>query len=244
MGLFNRAKPIVSSEQLDWLIEHYDWLEDRVQFPDEGVPLVRPTEDYFTRPPTEGHERAEHIFNEVRDLMGMSEWRCRLSAQAEDANPVVGDLLIVQNVPNSPLGTFRVEPKSNDNVVVTYNPSEISNPYSLIATFAHELSHYLLHNCFSDRPRRDTDEECLTDLLAIASGFGLFLADSRFQFSQFQGVTNQGWQTKGAGYLSEREIITALALFLSRNDIEATEAKPYLKPHLWKLLKRAMAALG
>lgn len=173
------TRSVVEVEQKEWIVDHYDWLLNSMSELKSVRPVVLPSEEFFSRPPALGHQKALHIFEEVKLLMGMSEWPCRLQPQED---PSVGEVLYVANAPQDPLGTFSVEEISNDNVIITYNPKSLANPHSLIATFAHELSHYLLASCPEPRPYEGTDEECLTDLLAIVCGFGVFLANSSFNF--------------------------------------------------------------
>lgn len=236
-GLFFGPKNVVGKDQEDWICEQYLWLIENIGFPNEPVPLITPTATFFNDLPENGHERARHIFSEVKRHMGLNEWPCELVAQEEDINPQVGETLIVENIPVTPLGTFSVT--SKDTVTISYNPKELSDNQSLISTFAHELSHYVLACCDKPRLGDEKDEEFLTDLFAIASGFGLFLANSEFNFRQFRGPFSQGWQTSGSGYLTEREVIFALTLFMQRNKYNIVQAETYLKKHLYSLLKEA-----
>ncbi|MEL7524292.1 MAG: hypothetical protein AAFN16_00905 [Pseudomonadota bacterium] len=238
-GLFSSKKNIVEAEQEHWLLTQSAWLDANVGFSNTPVPLVTPTDRFFTRPPSGGHERAQHVFQDVKQLMGMQDWDCILREQEEDINPHVDELLVVQNLPQSPLGTFRVESAEEFKIVITYNPANLSNTHALIATFAHELSHYLLACCDAKRTCDIEEEEFLTDLLAIKCGFGLFLANAKFNFNQFNDGLTQGWRSSSSGYLTEHEIIFALMVFLHQNDHDIEEAKPYLKSHLYSLLKSA-----
>jgi hypothetical protein len=58
----------------------------------------------------------------------------------------------------------------------------------------------------------------------------VFLANARWH----------GWRIGRAGYLPEADLIFALALFLRARGLKADEACGSLKPHLAKLLRRAM----
>lgn len=239
LGFFAGPKNIIDKDQEDWILEQSAWLDDNVGFPDTPVPLFLPTEDFFSRPPESGHERALHVFEDVRSLMGLENWPCELVAQEEDIDPRVGEFTVVQNAPQTPLGTFGVDAQSEQLVVITYNPNTLANVHSLIATFAHELSHYVLAVCDKERTCTVEQEEHLTDLMAIKSGFGLFLANSAFNFGQFSDGFSQGWSTSGQGYLSEREILFALALFMRQNTHDLIEIRPFLKDHLYSSLKKA-----
>ena len=64
--LFLKPKSIVDKDQEDWIRDQYDWLIENVGFPNKSEPLILPTHDYFTTPPKGGHNKAEHIFNDVK----------------------------------------------------------------------------------------------------------------------------------------------------------------------------------
>lgn len=93
--------------------------------------------------------------------------------------------------------------------------SQLKNPLSLIATVAHELSHYILLG----EGRIDENDEYLTDLVAIVYGFGIFLGNSRFTYSSFSNYKESGWQMSSKGYLPEQIIAYAMAwLCVYRNE--------------------------
>jgi hypothetical protein len=74
-------------------------------------------------------------------------------------------------------------------------------------------------------------------------GFGVFLANARFQMEPFSDGAMQGWRMGHSGYLPEADLIFALALFLRAKEFQADDACRSLKPHLAGLLRRAMKQL-
>lgn len=172
----------------------------------------------------------------------MDEWNCKLERQEEDVEAKIASTLIVQNTPNNPLGTFQA--KENNEIVITYNPSLLGNPAQLVATYAHELAHYLTA-CTSEEPPGGWDNwEFVTDIAATFLGFGVFMANSAFNFQQYADIDSQGWQYNRNGYLSEAEHIFALAIFLELQGTPIEPALPHLKPNLKKLLKQAVKQLS
>jgi hypothetical protein len=125
-------------------------------------------------------------------------------------------------------------------IEISYNPSQVRRPESLISTFAHELAHYLIHSVDTPTPGGEDFEEHATDLVAVFMGFGVFLANSAFTFSQYTDVDSQGWQTFAQGYLPESELTYCLAVFLHLKEIDRTTVEPYLDKNLRKVLKTAM----
>ncbi|MGD0192869.1 MAG: hypothetical protein ABSD74_19200 [Rhizomicrobium sp.] len=198
----------------------------------KSSPLVRPTGDFF--PPTDarGHARAEHIFACVKQHAGMTDWPCQLIAQPESSPLKVGELASLEPVSGSPpLGTFGVE--RGGEVTITYDPAKLSEPMTLVATFAHELAHYLLATVREEAPGGHEMHEYATDLMTVFLGFGMFGANGSFNFSQFHSAGTHGWQWSRAGYLRERDWAFALAAFLMLRGEETGSLKPLLKRHLY-----------
>lgn len=103
----------------------------------------------------------------------------------------------------------------------------------MIATIAHELSHFILLG----ENRIEENDEYLTDLTAIAYGFGIFLGNSRFQHSKFQNISHSGWQMSSQGYLPEQVIAYAM-VWLSNYRGESTEYNKYLNKEMSKFFSQ------
>ena len=242
-GIF-KAKPILSKENLDFQIATFKWLLKNFGGKDfyEDTKLILPTNEYFPSKVEDPDEIAISMFNSVKKYAGMEDWPCKLEEQDEDVNTQVAPTLAVQNAPTSPMGTF--EAKENNEIVITYNPDLVNNPMQLVATYAHELAHYLTGSGQEEPPGGWDNWEFATDIAATFLGFGIFMANSAFNFNQFTEVDSQGWQYSSNGYLSEEEHIYSLAIFLGLQGISDDTVLPHLKPHLKTLLKKAVTELS
>lgn len=241
-GLFKK-KPLLSEEDVLFQIETYKWLMKHFggdEFYQDTV-LVLPTSEFFPTRVTNEEEAALATFLQVKKLAGIENWDCVLVAQDEDPDPKVGETLLVQGNEASPLGTFSV---TEDKVQITYNPSLLKNPTQLVATMAHELSHYLTAMTNDEPPGGWGNWEFATDLTAVFLGFGVFMANSAFNFQQFTDFDAQGWKSNRSGYLTETELCYALAIFCELKNIPISEAAIHLKPNLKKLIKRCAGELN
>jgi hypothetical protein len=210
--------------------------------------IVFPTSAFFPGRPAVTHAFAESIFQQTRQHAGMADWACRLEAQEDDPNPLVAPTLLVQNAPNSPAGTFRT---TQQDVLITYHPKLLSDPMSLIATFAHELAHYRTAGFAEPPPGGWEVWEPVTDLAAVFLGFGIFLSNSRFSFSQHSDGQTMGWRWRQQGYLSEPELLHMHAIVVALLGAQPSETLAHLKPSLrgvfkrvWKDVNRAPDALA
>lgn len=244
MFWFGRKSP-VDEETEDWIVACWRWLLDNLNGLEElrRFPLVLPNMAFF--PPTrkEGHEKAQHVFQTVAELCGAGAWPFDLVSQEEGFNPNLGPLAVVQNVQPEPAGTFSYRPDKR--LTVSYDPALLERPSNLIATFAHEIAHAIMLGIEQEVPGGLEMEEYATDVATVFLGFGVFGANSAFEFQQFSdvGTGTQGWSVQGTGYLTEAEWAFAIAIFLSlRNESMASVAE-WLKPTPGTLLKKAMRYL-
>ncbi|TDF38417.1 hypothetical protein EYS14_12110 [Alteromonadaceae bacterium M269] len=243
LGLF-KSEPLISENDREFQIASFKWLLGNFGGDDfyKNTYLVLPTKEYFPSQVQSEDDVAIETFKAIKKHANMVDWPCSLKKQQGDVDAVVAPTIVVQNTPKSPLGTFQVGDK--DEAVITYNPNLVGNPTQLVATLAHELAHYLTASGGEEPPGGWENWEFATDIAATFMGFGIFMANSAFNFTQFSNSDSQGWQSNRSGYLSESEHIYALAIFLQLKKLPSDKALTYLKPHLRKLLKKAMKEIN
>ena len=242
---FFSSRPVLDEGTTAWLFDAYAWALESFGSDKffQHTELVLPNDQFFPDKLEAVDDVAETLFTRVREHAGMAEWPCRLVAQEEDIDPVVAPAVLLKGAPSGPAGTFSVDVRRNE-VQISYNPSQLGRPEALIATFAHELAHYLGHSVEEAPPGGDDFEEYATDLLAVFMGFGVFLANSAFTFSQYTDVHSQGWSAHSQGYLSEEQLTYALAMFLALKGMDKETVEPYLDRNLRKVLKRSLREIG
>jgi hypothetical protein len=219
-----------------WIYIHYLWLEEHLPERSEAQgrrDFVLPNKAWFPEPFRRDHTGAEALFRRIQQLMGMAEWDCVLE-QSEDVDQrtvrALGSSgMLGQWTFSGAAGTYQ---QSRDRkVLITYSESLLADPAALVATLAHELCHYLLAGTGSEPPCGWKQLEPLTDLSAVVEGFGVFLCNSAFSFSQFTSYDSQGWSYKRAGYLTEAELGFSLAVFTVRNRLDPGQVVHLLKPN-------------
>ena len=236
-------KSLLSEEDTFFQIECFKWLLKHFGGDDfyKYAQLVLPTEKYFPAFVNSSELAAQKTLEQVMKYAGMGNWPVTLRAQEEDPNFQVASTITVQNAEHSPLGTFSVN--ENNEGIITYNPKIVAHPIQMIATFAHELSHYLTGTAPEPPPGGWENWEFATDIGATFLGFGIFLANAAFSFRQYSSVESVGWETSTSGYLTEAEHSYSLALFLRLKDIEPELALPHCDRNIKTFLKRALAEI-
>jgi hypothetical protein len=243
ISLFGPRLP-VDGDELEWQLATFKWL--RREFGGAPAELVLPTPEWFPPSSRGGHGRVEDLFGHVRRSAGMEDWPCELRAGRSD-RPIDARnaLLLRHDGAPAPCGTFATAAGDGDRrVVITYNPALADDITAMIATFAHELGHYLMSTAVSDPPGGWALHELHTDLTAVWLGFGLFMANSARSFSQFQNATEAGWSSRTQGYLGEGALVTALAVFQRLAGRDPLDAGPWLKDYLASDLKGAARYLA
>lgn len=242
-GLF-KTKPLLSQQDSEFQIATWQWLLRHFGGDDfyQHTHLVLPTKEFFGMQLDSNDDAALKTFARVKELANLTEWPCRLEKQSADAQTKVAPTLAVQNAPQGPAGTFSLQ--DNNEIVISYNPNITTNPVQMVATFAHELAHYLTATSQEPPPGGWENWEFATDIAATFMGFGVFQANAAFNFSQHSDVESQGWQFNRSGYLTEAEHIYSLAIFLKLKNISTDKALAHIKPGLRKMLKRAIKTVN
>jgi hypothetical protein len=107
-------------------------------------------------------------------------------------------------------GLFLNKNDGNDKYLIALDESLLKVPDSLIAVMAHELAHVKLLG----EKQLDENDELLTDLFTVFSGFGIFGANDSFHFSQ----SSDRWSFGKRGYLNIDEWAYSLALMAFMRD--------------------------
>lgn len=252
MGWFTSTS--IDTDMLEWEIIRWNWLLANLgaRFDFSRIPLVMPTRDHFPVGGGTPEQNASAIFRRVQTFFGVETWPCRLEPFDEAASLVnnAAPILACPETSQGAAGYF--EQNESREIVIRYNRNQLRDPISLIATMAHEVSHYVLATVRVPPPGGNDQREPLTDLTAVLFGFGIFLADSSFHFSQWQSGGYQGWSSRGQGYLSQHALSLALALFCTTKNLPLEPVQKFLTPnprHYFKayakeLLKRHGALIA
>ena len=230
-------RPVLDPEPAEWHLEGFEWLLRECGGGETywRSRLVLPTAEFFPASPATGHALALEMFERTRTLCGLDEWPIELVV---DENPLA-DLY------HDPGHTeWDVDPgrpaaglylgQENGRVTIAYSPPLLRHPLHLIATFAHELAHALIHGVEAALPCEPEEEEFLTDLAVAYLGFGVIGANASY--------TPESVLT-GLGYLPERDLTFDTALFVALGNGVAADARAHLKPRLRPVFDAALAQL-
>lgn len=239
-----RRKPLLDADTASWHLDNFEWLvrnfARRHGF--SKMSLVLPAPGFFKNNGEQGHKRAQLLFDQVKAYCGIN----------EHINLVGGD-----DVPSS-YGAPSVDDISYDGfaaglyysgggvkeATISYASYLLEDSQTLITVFAHELAHYVLDcDVASLPPIADGEDEYLTDLTAVFLGFGVFFANNALRRDKVGNAGQEYLQLARAGYLPERDLIFATAIFIAVRELDPGPAIKCLKPHLAAFLNRALSDL-
>ena len=247
IGLFSLFGPRlpIDEDELEFQLATFKWL-NREFGGLASSRLVLPTPDFFPSARSRRRVPARLLFDDVIRAAQMTQWPCELRTGDNDRPIDAGNAHLIQHEgPNAPCGTFSIEEgRDGRYAVITYNPDMENDQQALVATFAHELGHYLMATAAAAPPGGWELHELHTDLAGVYLGFGIFMANSARSFRQFQSDGRMGWSSRTQGYLSEGALVTALAIFQLLASRDPADAVPYLKDYLRKDLRKAVSALS
>lgn len=227
-----KTKSPITIEDEEWLNSDLKWLKEELS---EShfleIKTVTPTLDFYNRTFEFNEEDAHFILKKTMELMCIKDVDIQL--EFFNDNPVYGDNGSMLTSPadingqwESAAGIFE---KENNETIIYIEREQLKNTISLIATISHELAHEILLG----ENRIEENDEFLTDLTAIVYGFGIFVGNSKFNFSQKNTNFGSEWSSSSLGYLPEPIIAYAMAwLSIERN--ENIEYAKYLNKSMKK----------
>ncbi len=235
---WNKKKKLpITKEDKVWVDEDLNWL--RTEFGEEHfmeIRTVTPTKDFYERTFDGTEKDAKFILERTMELMNIQDADIKLEFFSD--SPIeMADGTILTTPANingsweSASGTYQ---QTENETIISIERGQLKNPISLIATISHELSHQILLG----ENRIEENDEFLTDFTAIAYGFGIFIGNSRFQFTS-QGF---GWQSSSQGYLPEQIIAYAMA-WLSKERNEEIDFSQYLNKSMKKYFEQSFEYL-
>lgn len=235
---WNKKKKLpITTEDKVWVDSELNWL--RTEFGEEHfmeIKTVTPTTDFYNRKFNGTEKDAEFILARTMELMNILDVKIKLNFFSDQ--PVEMDDGTILTSPADISGGWKsasgIYEQTENETIISIERGQLKNPISLIATISHELSHQILLG----ESRIEENDEFLTDFTSIVYGFGVFIGNSRFQFTS-EGF---GWQSSSQGYLPEQIIAYAMA-WLSKERNENTVYDKYLNKSLHKYFNQSLEYL-
>ncbi|MEM6726183.1 MAG: hypothetical protein AAF598_19220 [Bacteroidota bacterium] len=224
-----KPKSPITPEDQNWVETSLDWINRKVVRL-KKQPTIEPSPAFFDRDFTGSEEDARYVLEQCGEYFQIKLDDLELHFY-EEAALKLDPGLVSRVKSNGAAGLYR---QGGGIYEIWLEQKQLQRPEALVATMAHELSHYLLMGQKGIYIKGE-ENEWITDLVTIAYGFGIFTGNAKFSFQQWQsGDGWGGWSSSKKGYLPLPVIAYAMA------DIECRKGKqdlPTWMQHLNRDLK-------
>jgi len=157
------------------------------------------------------YESAGDLFERLCHYMLVDPARVKLGYYSGDI-PLDGMGIPYEHSYAGPAGLF--SQGRDGRMQIAVDDAGLNHPPTLVATMCHELAHVHLHAAKQVPAESEEEEECLTDLLTVYMGAGIFTANAAFRFDKWgEASTGHGWRASRQGYLSETLLAYSLACY-------------------------------
>ncbi len=233
-----QRKPLLDEVSTQWQFDLYDWA---LRHFDSGIfyqhtLVVEPSERFFPGRADSPQGMAELVFDHVRRHAALSHWPCEVVPNHLNLGP---NRVLVDGAPRQVDGKEPEGVTPQQRLTIQYLPDMVRNPESLIASFAHQLAHYLATLAAERPPGGDDNWPHATEVLAVFLGFGVLMANSagnvripRCGACAPPPVDRESW-------LSQYDISYALAIFCVLKGIPPAKVVAHLKKPLRGWFRRA-----
>lgn len=236
---FGKAKPTVTPHDKAWTEEAFLWFEQQYgQDFLKNVQTIEPTKEFFPLDFKGTEENAEQLTSMICDYMQIKDAKIELY-YFSDRPLEFTEGIVTEREKGAPGHTLGMYSEKRNKFSIGIELEVLKDPINLIATLAHELSHFILLG----EGRLEKNDEELTDLNTIAMGFGIFTANSTFKFEQWRGTSHQGWQAKRQGYIPEQVSAYSLALMTNYQKRDDSNWTKYLNKSIKKMYDKNLEYL-
>ncbi len=185
-------------QRMNWLVGQFGW----EQFAEFEVLL--PIEEHFPVAYDGSEEAVRELFAQVCEYMKINPGTVELKFYSEGRAPFLFG--------GGGSGTAGLYDHQEGQTTIGLEMSNLDDPISVAATFAHELCH--MHLLGGNRLSRDeTDHEAVTDLAAICLGMGVLIANASLRDHTTHRGNWSWWKISRQGYLTDPVLAYALALY-------------------------------
>jgi len=232
--------PVTPQDQI-WVEESLSFLKDILG--EErllAVKTVEPSKAFFNRDFDGTEADAQFILEYCQELMDIEKGKVSLEFYSEE-NRYLDDgtlLSTTADIMGRSYGAAGTYQQKDGKSLIQIAREQLKHTESLIATISHELAHEKLLG----EHRIIENDEYLTDLVAIVYGFGIFIANSKFQFQS--GMNDGfGWQMQSQGYLPEQVIAYAMASLALKKEEKTFDYTKFFDSAVKKFFEKSLTYL-
>ncbi|TVZ41808.1 hypothetical protein P886_1158 [Alteromonadaceae bacterium 2753L.S.0a.02] len=218
----------------DWALESFD-----SDYFANTAGLIHPSREYFPDRADNELDMARALCKRICEYAGLSQWPFTVQApQYFEAQmpPLLG--LTSQTPPQNTQEVASVQ----HTLEISYASAMMKKPMDLVGSMSKNIAQHYLYQSQRIPPAGPESFDAAAEIIAIAMGFGIFIANSAYTF---RGSCARCYDPRAnrTAALSEDEAIYTLALFCHYKKIPNKEVTPSLKNYLRGRFKKARKQL-
>jgi tetratricopeptide (TPR) repeat protein len=215
---------------MDWLIRQFG--RKRLIESETILPLA----EHFPAKYDASRDAVRALFDQVCEYIGIDGQKVELAYYSEGSGRHYG---LGYGLNGTSAGLYD---EREDRTIIWLETSNVNDPMSVVATFAHELCH--MHLLGGKRVGRDElDHEPLTDLAVIFFGFGVFAANSSFSSRSYRVGNMEFNSMKRQGYLPPPVLGYGLALYAALREEMRPDWAQHVRADVRQPMREAIAYL-
>ncbi len=229
-----KPTPILDEDSVNWIFDVFNWsaaeLADVVSF--NQSQLILPNNSFFPGREASLEGMAKLIFDQVYGYANIQGWKFQIVPQ-NDFEPLTSEKtteLILSFVNGNAVG--------DEALPVPYDPQMVANPEALIGSYAHAIAQYVALSSQKIPPGGSENFSLATEVLSIAMGFGVILANTGFTHRGGCGSCSASLSTRQSA-LSQLDITFALAIYCAIKQIPVSKVTSNLKSSLRGYYKKS-----
>ncbi|MCE0558454.1 MULTISPECIES: hypothetical protein [unclassified Motilimonas] len=227
-----RPAELISAEQQQWLEQGMAQFNRVMALHQFSPRLITPTIKDFPSKADSPEGIALATLQQIKQYMGLEQQSFTIKAPNQFDVSLPAHLL-------QPMVLNQKQNALSQPVYIDYHPAHLNNPNALVSVMAIQLSHWLLQPSELDAIGGEQMRPQAAELLSIALGAGIMVANSAFTFRGGGCGSCHNTKLGRQAMLSEAETCYAIALFCQSHDLDYKKALPHLKPHLRSMVKMA-----
>jgi hypothetical protein len=262
---FFKAKPVIDEQSREWIFDTFAWCIEQLDgdYFQHNSELILPNNSFYPGSSSSVEEMATTIFTNTSKYTGMTSWPLRLVSTDNFTQKPMPQLYFSARLrgenakisANASSGvsaqvsgevSYKVEgeelistiPASTAMIDIAFHSSQLNQPQDLIAYLVQNQAGILVNQHGHLPPGGKEALTQIIDLVGCFMGFGVFFANTAYQFKGGCGSCNNRNLNRQAA-LPELETVYALALFCVIKGVNINQVKKELKSHLYKPFKQA-----
>ena len=154
----------IDEEDQNWIVLMLRWIDEEI-FELTSKQTILPTRNFFDHKFTGIEEDGQYVLDAVGKYFDVDKSEIKRNFYSEENIELDRGLVTKKDEGKGTAGVYQ---QNGNDILIWINKDQLNKPVHLIATIAHEMSHYVLMELYDVTKDSEVEDEWLTDLFTIA----------------------------------------------------------------------------